>query len=74
MAIIGVLNAAIAAYYYLKVIMTMYMREPEGGELPLPVPLAVGAVMLVSVVGTIYLGIAPGQLLEMIKGLASTLI
>ncbi len=74
LAIIGVLNAAVATYYYLKVIMTMYMREPEGDELPLPVPLAVGAVMLVSVVGTIYLGIAPGQLLEMIKGLASTLI
>jgi hypothetical protein len=54
--------------------MTMYMREAEGDELPLPVPLVVGAVMLVSVVGTLYLGIAPGQLLEMIKGLASTLI
>ena len=74
LAIIGVLNAAIAAYYYLKVIMTMYMRESEGDELPLPVPLAVGAVMLVSVVGVLYLGIAPGQVLEMIKGLASTLI
>jgi len=74
LAIIGVLNAAVATYYYLKVIMTMYMREAEGDELPLPVPLAVGAVLLVSVVGTLYLGIAPGRLLEMIKGLASTLI
>jgi NADH-quinone oxidoreductase subunit N len=74
LAVIGVLNAAIAAFYYLKVIMTMYMRDPGGDELPLPVPLAVGAVMLVSAVGTIYLGIAPGQVLEMIKGLASTLI
>jgi len=74
LAIIGVLNAAVATYYYLKVIVTLYMREPEGDELPFPVPLAVGAVMLVSVVGSIYLGIAPGRLLEMIKGLASTLI
>ena len=74
LAVIGVLNAAIAAYYYLKVIMTMYMREAEGDELPLPVPLAVGAVMLVSIVGIIYLGIAPGQLLEMIRGLTATLI
>ena len=74
LAVIGVLNAVIAAFYYLKVIVTLYMREPEGDELPFPVPLAVGAVMLVSVVGIIYLGIAPGRLLEMIKGLASTLI
>ncbi len=68
------LNAAIAAYYYLKVIMTMYMRDPEGHELPLPVPLGVGAVMLVSVVGILYLGIAPGQVLDLIRGLAATLI
>ncbi len=74
LAIIGVINAAIAAFYYLKVIMTMYMRESEGGELPLPVPLAVGAVMLLSVVGILYLGIAPGDVLEMIRGLANTLI
>ena len=74
LAVIGVLNAAIAAFYYLKVIMTMYMRDAQGDELPLPVPLAVGAVMLVSVVGVLYLGIAPGQLLEIISGLANSLI
>ena len=74
LAVIGVLNAAVAAYYYLRVIMTMYMREPEGDELPLPVPLAVGAVMLVSVVGILYLGIAPGDVLDVIRGLANTLI
>jgi NADH-quinone oxidoreductase subunit N len=74
LAVIGVLNAAIAAFYYLKVIMTMYMREAEGDDLPLPVPLAVGAVMLVSAVGVLYLGIAPGRVLDVIKGLAGTLI
>ena len=30
LAVIGVLNSAIAAYYYLRVIVYMYMREPEG--------------------------------------------
>ena len=74
LAVIGMLNAAIAAYYYLKVVMTMYMREPEGGEQPLPVPLAVGAVVIVAAVGVIWLGIAPGQVLDMIRGLANTLI
>nr|NIL99789.1 hypothetical protein [Acidobacteriota bacterium]NIM61795.1 hypothetical protein [Acidobacteriota bacterium]NIO58206.1 hypothetical protein [Acidobacteriota bacterium]NIQ29223.1 hypothetical protein [Acidobacteriota bacterium]NIQ83800.1 hypothetical protein [Acidobacteriota bacterium] len=52
----------------------MYMREGEGEELPLPVPLAVGAVMILSVVGILYLGIAPSDVLEMIRGLANTLI
>ena len=74
LAVIGMLNAALAAYYYLKVIITMYMREPDEVEPPLPVPLAVGAVLIVTAVGVIWLGIAPGQVFEMIKGLANSLI
>ena len=27
---IGVLNSAVAAYYYLRIVVVMYMREPEG--------------------------------------------
>ena len=30
LAVIAVLNSAVAAYYYLRVIVYMYMREPEG--------------------------------------------
>src|SRR5262245_36285693 len=29
LAVVGVLNSAVAAYYYLRVIVYMYMREPE---------------------------------------------
>jgi NADH-quinone oxidoreductase subunit N len=75
LAVIGVLNAAVAAYYYLRVIVTMYMRDPEDEvEQILPVPIAVGVVMIISVVGVLYLGVAPDGVLEMIKGLAHTLI
>jgi len=75
LAVIGVLNAAVAAYYYLRVIVTMYMREADDEvEQILPVPIAVGVVMIISVVGVLYLGVAPDGVLEMIKGLAHTLI
>jgi NADH-quinone oxidoreductase subunit N len=30
LAVIAVLNSALAAYYYLRLIVYMYMREPEG--------------------------------------------
>jgi NADH-quinone oxidoreductase subunit N len=30
LAVIGVLNSALAAYYYLRIVIYMYMREPEG--------------------------------------------
>ncbi len=74
LAVIGVLNAAIAVYYYLRVVVTMYMAQDETDELPLPVSPAMAAVMIFSVVGVIYLGIAPGRVLELVQGLAGSLI
>ena len=37
LAIIGVLNSAISAYYYLRVIVTMYMAEPAVEPAPITV-------------------------------------
>ena len=74
LAVVGVLNAVVAAYYYLRVIVIMYMREAETDELPLPVSPATAAVMVVCVIGVLYLGIAPGRLLDLVRGLAAALI
>ena len=59
LAVIGVLNSAVAAYYYLRVIMYMYFKEParELGKVDMS-PLYV-VVMLVSVVALFYLGMFP---------------
>jgi NADH-quinone oxidoreductase subunit N len=64
LTIIGVLNSAVAAYYYLRIIVGMYMREPREDTPVPPVPLSVGAALAISVVATIYLGILPGRILE----------
>ena len=74
LAVVGVLNAAIAAYYYLRVIVTMYMRDRETDELPLPVSPVVAAVLVISVVAVFYLGLAPGRLLEIVQSLTGSLI
>src|SRR5207302_10991344 len=37
LTIIGVVNSAVAAYYYLRLIVVMYMREPVIAEAPEPV-------------------------------------
>jgi NADH-quinone oxidoreductase subunit N len=64
LVIIGVINSAVAAYYYLRVIVVMYMREPRE-EVPVsPVPVGLGAALAVSLVTTIYLGVLPGRVLE----------
>jgi NADH-quinone oxidoreductase subunit N len=64
LVIIGVINSAIAAYYYLRIIVFMYMREPRTEAPVTPVPAALGVALAISVVATIYLGILPGRVLE----------
>jgi len=74
LAVVGMLNATVAVYYYLRVVVVMYMREPESEELPLPISPATATVLAVSVAGVIYLGLAPGRVLELAQGLASSLL
>jgi NADH-quinone oxidoreductase subunit N len=64
LVIIGVINSAVASYYYLRLIVVMYMREPKGDVPVTPVPAALGAAMAISLVATIYLGVLPGRVLE----------
>ena len=64
LTIIGVINSAIAAYYYLRVIVVMYMREPREDTPMVPTPLALGVSLTAAVVATIYLGVLPGRVLD----------
>ena len=59
LAVIGMLNSAVAAYYYLRVLMYMYFKEPikELGKVDMSPAYVV--VMLVSVGALLYLGIFP---------------
>jgi NADH-quinone oxidoreductase subunit N len=64
LAIILVLNSAVAAYYYLRIIVLMYMREPRG-EVPVTrVPVATAIAVTVCVLLTLYLGVLPGRVLD----------
>src|SRR5436305_3089412 len=64
LTIIGVVNSAIGAYYYLRIIVVMYMRESRK-EVPVtPVPLGLGVALAVSILATLYLGILPNRMLQ----------
>ena len=63
LVIIGVINSAVAAYYYLRVIVYMYMREPERDE-RIPMPGSVGVSLALGVLAVIYLGVLPGRVLD----------
>ena len=64
LTIIGVVNSAIAAYYYLRIIVYMYMRD-ERAEAPVArIPASLGIGLAISVLATLYLGVLPGRVLD----------
>src|SRR4029077_2650015 len=74
LTIIGVVNSAIGAYYYLKIIVVMYMREPAQERPVLPVPPALTAALAITLAATIYLGVLPGRILDFAQRSARQLV
>ena len=71
LAVVTMLNAAIAAFYYLRVVVYMWMRDPQT-ELPaLPHGRLVWAGLAVATVLTITLGLVPGALLSIVEQAAA---
>ncbi len=63
LTIIGVINSAIAAYYYLRIIVYMYMRD-ERTEAPVArIPVGLGIGLAISLMATLYLGVLPNRVL-----------
>jgi NADH-quinone oxidoreductase subunit N len=76
LAVIGLLNSAISAYYYLRVLVFLYMKEPAPGA-PEAVPMRSGyvaAALVLSAVLVIYLGLMPGRSLEIAVSAARSLV
>ena len=71
LAVVTMLNAAIAAFYYLRVVVYMWMRDPQT-ELPaMPHGRLVWAGLTVATVLTITLGLVPGALLSIVEQAAA---
>jgi len=65
LAIIGVINAVISVYYYLRIMVIMYMKEPSREFSPLTISPLIIAAIVISVIGTLQLGIFPSKVMEM---------
>jgi NADH-quinone oxidoreductase subunit N len=65
LVIIGVINSAVAAYYYLRIIVVMYMRESRNQEAPVPpISTALGFALGLSLAATFFLGVYPNPVLK----------
>ncbi|MFE6911268.1 NADH-quinone oxidoreductase subunit NuoN [Streptomyces erythrochromogenes] len=74
LVVIGVLSSAIAAFFYIRVIVLMFFSEPkaDGPTVAVPSPLTMTTIA-VGVAVTLVLGLAPQYFLEL-AGQASTFV
>lgn len=74
LTLIGVVNSAVGAYYYLRIIVVMYMREARKAVPVTPVPAGLAAALGLTVLATLYLGILPNRVLQYAQESAQTLV
>jgi len=74
LAIVGLLNSGVAAYYYLRVIAVMYMDARDAGStLHLrPMTFGIASAIVMAAAGTILLGVLPGHVLEAARSAAAS--
>jgi NADH-quinone oxidoreductase subunit N len=75
LAVIGVVLSAVSAYYYLRVIIYMFFREPEE-ELPLRSPISgsMAAALTITAVATLAIGIVPSRLWDAVANAFAALL
>ncbi|MGH9734091.1 MAG: NADH-quinone oxidoreductase subunit N [Candidatus Acidiferrales bacterium] len=74
LVVIAAINSVIGAYYYLRVIISMYFWEPSNDYSPTAVAPALGVALFVAAFGTLYLGIFPARVLVLARSAAASLL
>ncbi len=69
LAVLGVLNSVVGAFYYLRVVVHMYMKEPAPSGPGPSLTATEGLSLGIASAATLYLGLFPGWLLEMTRSL-----
>jgi NADH-quinone oxidoreductase subunit N len=65
LTVLGLLNSAVAAYYYLRLLVVMYFKDPgDSVENLEPAGLSLQIAVYASALGTLLLGIFPGWVLD----------
>jgi NADH-quinone oxidoreductase subunit N len=72
--VLAVLNSVVAAYYYLRIVVYMYMREPEEPGLAVALTPAAGLALAVSAWLTLQLGLWPGPVFAVARRAVAPLL
>jgi len=64
LVIVAVVNTAISAYYYLRLIVVMFFRERTDEWFAPRIPTALAAVLVITILGVFYFGIFSDRVIE----------
>ena len=67
LAVIGVMNSLVSVYYYLRITVMMYMKEPEKDFGVLRWSPSIVIALIIAVFGTLLIGIYPSPYLDLAK-------
>jgi NADH-quinone oxidoreductase subunit N len=70
LAIVGLLSSVIGAFYYLRIVVQMYIREPVPGAGTAELGPAEALGIAVAAAATLWIGLFPGGLLALVQQLA----
>ena len=67
LVVIGVLNTAISAYYYLRLIIVMFFRERTTPWSAPLVPASIRVALVITILGVLYLGLFPDRVINALQ-------
>ena len=74
LAVVGAVNSAVSAYYYVGIIRTMYLRQSAGADTPVTTEFSAKFALLVTLAAILVLGLWPGGLLDVARTAANGLV
>ena len=74
LAVIGVINSVVSAYYYLRVVKVMYLNPPKTDETALTSPLPIRVAISSQLASTLFFRLYPPPLLELAGSAAAALL
>ena len=72
LAIVGVINSVVSAYYYVRVIRTMFL-QPSVSQDSISAPVSSWIALAIAGAAMLWMGIAPGYILRLSEGAALVL-
>jgi NADH-quinone oxidoreductase subunit N len=67
LAVVGLLTSVVAAFYYLRVVVQMYLRDPSPHAASPPFSPSEALAIALASAGTLYIGLFPSQLFALAR-------